>query len=138
MKAFSFMQIGGILFVTLTLLETSVCPACHCTYNVHPIAKMDFQKKRLPPLHPNPICSPFVCLIKALKSAAWLGWSFFFFLNTTDLGDRDDMRTGRDSRALREKNRVEDVEGQNVTQRGSFAERERRTSMQTGGHTATA
>lgn len=30
------------------------------------------------------------------------------------------------------------MEGQNVTQRGSLAERERQTSMQTGGHAATA
>lgn len=66
-----------------------------------PYHKLDFQLKELPPLRPNPIHSLFVCLIKALKSGlAWLVF-LFFFLNTTDLGDRDDMRTGRESGAER-------------------------------------
>lgn len=33
------------VLVILTLFETSVCPACHCTYNVHPITKWIFNRK---------------------------------------------------------------------------------------------
>ena len=39
-----------------------------------------FLRERAPSLPPNPICSLFVCLIKALKSAVWLAVFFFFFL----------------------------------------------------------
>lgn len=49
------------------------------------------QKTRSFPRCLNPICSLFVCLIKASKN----GWASFSVSLITYLGDGDDMRTGR-------------------------------------------